>query len=161
YLSINHSVVSYYSADSSAARHWANLAIESTAISGHSAGRRAALTNLGHIEFSGGQFQRAENYFQQALELCERGSTYYLAVLDGLAQAKLRAGQLDDCQRIIQEFQNTTTPEIGLNAKAYVAWASQTRLQLLLKQGHLAAARQLAAHIHTELNTTSDVRLRT
>jgi DNA-binding NtrC family response regulator/tetratricopeptide (TPR) repeat protein len=160
YLAINNSIVNYYSADISEARKWAALALQYTSVSCHAAGRRAALSNLGNIEFSMGNFDGAENHFRQALLLCDLGSSHSLVILDGLAQIKLRQGALTDCESIVDDLQRMASSQVGSKGKLYAGWALQTRLQLLLRQGLLHDAAKLHSDVQKTLGQITEIRLR-
>jgi DNA-binding NtrC family response regulator/tetratricopeptide (TPR) repeat protein len=161
YFAINSSCVSYYSAEMSDAQRWAESAIEATKVSGHAAGRRAAFANLGHIEFSLGRLRHAEDCFRRALEASDRGSTSQFAILDSIAQIKLHRGELDDCQTIVNQLDELSV-DYGGTAKpnGYAAWALQTRIQLLLKQGRLEETSKLCDGLTDTLETISQPRIR-
>jgi tetratricopeptide (TPR) repeat protein len=65
--------VSYHCGDIAAARKWAHLAVEQSAVSGHHETLLASHANLGHIELSIGNLSEAEHCFQTALDVCEEG----------------------------------------------------------------------------------------
>jgi tetratricopeptide (TPR) repeat protein len=82
YLAINSSVVYYYHAEIEDARKWAETAITCARESGHRTTKRAAYANLGYFEFATGEFLKAEEHFQIALESCEQGSVNEIAILE-------------------------------------------------------------------------------
>lgn len=159
YLAINSFGVSYCSAEMAEAQRWAEAAIEWTRLSGHAAGRRAAFANLGHIEFSLGRVSHAEECFKRALGTSDSGSKSQFAILDSIAQVKLHLGELDDCQLILDQLDGLSIENAKM-PNSYAAWALQTKIQLLLKQGRVEEANKLCSGLDSILTTVSEPRIR-
>jgi transcriptional regulator with GAF, ATPase, and Fis domain/tetratricopeptide (TPR) repeat protein len=159
YLAINSFGVSYCSAEISEARRWAEMAIECARLSGHAGARRAAHANLGHIEFSVGRLLKAEECFRLALECSEDGSAHHIAILDSIAQVKLYLGQLQECQAITEQLEQLSTPAQHSKPKHYRAWALQTKIQLLLKQGRVMEANDICKTLQPVLRTIAHPRI--
>ena len=140
YLAINSSVLHYYSADVSEARRWAEVAIDCARESGHRTTRRAAYANLGYFEFARGQLAKAEEYFDVALQCCERGSANEIAILDNIAETKLERGDLDGCRLILSQLEALGAPSNDAKRQQYNAWALQTRIRLYLREGRKTEA---------------------
>jgi DNA-binding NtrC family response regulator/tetratricopeptide (TPR) repeat protein len=161
YLAINSFGVSYHCADILEARKWAQIAVEQSRLSGHNGARRAAQANLGHIQLSLGRLSDAHKCFQIALEYCEEGSATYIALLDSLAQTKLHGGDLLGCQEIIDQIDKLSVRSDPSKPGNYRAWALQTKIQLLLKQGHVAEAMATCNSVRTVLRSDFHPRVTT
>ena len=149
YLAINSSVVHYYHAEIEEARRWAEIAILSARESGHRTTKRAAYANLGYFEFATGEFSRAEEHFQIALDSCEQGSVNEIAILDNIAEIKLQKGDLDGCRTILAKLEELTPRNIDENCRHYNAWTLQTKTRLLLREGRKAEAKLVSESIQS------------
>lgn len=149
YLAINSSVVHYYHAEIEEARRWAETAILCARQSGHRTTKRAAHANLGYFEFATGAFSAAEDHFQIALESCEQGSVNEIAILDNIAETKLQRGDLDGCRVALAKLEELTAQKLDANCRHYSAWALQTKVRLMLREGHRVEAQSVSAKIQT------------
>ena len=147
FLAINSSVVYFYHAEIEEARSWAETAIICARESGHRTTIRAAHANLGYFEFSTGQLSSAENHFQLALESCESGSVNEIAILDNIAETKLQKGDLEGCRIALAKLEALTAHNIDANRRHYSAWALQTKVRLLLREGRIADAKRVSESI--------------
>ena len=105
YLAINRSAVHYHAAEIPEAHRWATTATQCAQTSGHRATSRAAHANLGNILFSLGDFLRAEESFELALNCCESGSVHEIAILDNIAQIRLYRDDLAGCRSLISRLE--------------------------------------------------------
>jgi tetratricopeptide (TPR) repeat protein len=135
YFAINKSALHYYSAEIPEAKRWAEIATDCAKESGHRATQRAAHANLGNIEFALGNHIRAEECFDVALRCCEPGSVHQIAILDNIAQIRLHAGQLDRCRDLISTLDALLERNSYAKRRHYKAYALQTKIRLLLREG--------------------------
>jgi DNA-binding NtrC family response regulator/tetratricopeptide (TPR) repeat protein len=161
YLAINSSVVHYYCAEIDEARRWAEIAILNARESGHRTTKRAAYANLGYFDFAVGELARAEEYFATALECCERGSANEVAILDNIAETKLQRGDLDGCRRVLSELDTLVSKKSGVNGRHYNAWALQTKVRLMLREGRKAEARRISDSIEPLIDELPQARVTT
>lgn len=143
-LAIYTSVVNYYCAEIEEAKRSAEIAIACAKQSGHRGTRRAANASLGHIEFSRGNLEKAEEHFRVALDCCEPGSVGQIGVLDSIAQVTLERGDLYGCARILREVDELASLKKDSWSRYYRDWATQTKIRLLLKQNKADEARKVA-----------------
>ena len=160
YLAINSFAVCYYAGDVAEAEKWASVALQCSAMSGHKGARRAAYANAGTIEFSLGHLERAEELLSLALTECERGSTNHLAVLHSLALVKLQRDDMLGCREIVMLVDSFSDREESKSAY-YHAWALETKIKFLVKQGHLAEASAMCATVQHVLEKITSPRVRT
>ena len=163
YLAVNRSAIHYYSAEIGAARRYAESAIVYAQESGHRTTRCAAHVNLGNIEFSQGQFGRAEQYLQTALDCSESGSLSEVIILENIAQVKLHADDLIGCRSVLSQLETLASRYENDKRKHYNRWALHTKIRLLLKEGKSSEARQISNSLsilsgkapHARVNTAS------
>ena len=161
YLAINSSAVSYHCAETEEARRWADRAITYADASGHRGTRRAANANLGQIEFSRGNLSKAEEHFHAALACCEEGTVTQIAVLDSIAQSRLHGGDFEGCELILKRLENLTTRGDDTKSRYYQTWALQTKIQLLLKTGKVAQAKELTRGVRARSDEVPQPRVST
>ena len=147
FLAINSSVVYFYHAEIEEARRWAETAILCARESGHRTTIRAAHANLGYFEFSTGNLSSAEDHFQVALESCEAGSVNEIAILDNIAETKLQRGDLEGCRVALTKLEALTAHNVDANRRHYSAWALQTKVRLMLREGRIAEAKRVSESI--------------
>ena len=147
YLAINSSVVHYYHAEIDEARRWAEAAIVLARESGHRTTKRAAYANLGYFDYSVGQFASAEEHFQIALECCERGSANEIAILHNIAETKLQRGELDACKIVLTQLDALAGNRSDASRRHYSAWALQTKVRLMLREGRKSEALRISESI--------------
>ena len=160
YLAINNFAVCYYAGDVAEAEKWASVALQCSAMSGHKGARRAAYANAGTIEFSLGHLERAEELLCLALTECERGSTTHLAVLHSLALVKLQRDDMLGCREIVMLVDSFSDREESKSAH-YHAWALETKIKFLLKQGYIAEASTMCTTVQLILEKITSPRVRT
>ncbi len=161
YLAINGSAVHYYCAEIDEARRWAEIASACSRVSGHRTTRRAAHVNLGYFEFAMGQLDRAEEYFQTALECCERGSSNEIAILDNIAETKLQLGDLEGCKLVLSRLDELAVQSSDANRRHYNAWILQTKVRLMLREGRKADARVISESIRPLVDESPQARVTT
>lgn len=144
YLAVNSSVLHYYSANIHEARRWAARAIAHAKESGHQTTRRAAHANLGYYEFASGNLANAEEHFHFALQCCEHGSANEIAILDNIAEVKLEQGDFDGCRLTLSQLDTLEAKHQDVKKRQYKAWALQTRIKLLLREGKKIEATTLS-----------------
>ena len=149
YLAINSSVVHYYHAEIDEARRWAEAAIVWSRESGHRTTKRAAHANLGYFDFAVGQLARAEEHFQTALECCERGSVNEIAILDNIAETKLQRGDLEGCKVVLAQLDALVDRNSDANRRHYNAWALQTKVRLMLREGRTVEAKKVSESLQS------------
>ena len=147
YLAINSSVVHYYHAEIDEARRWAEDAIVWARESGHRTTKRAAYANLGYFDYAVGQFATAEKHFQIALECCERGSANEIAILHNIAETKLQRGELEACKAILAKLDALAGNNSDAHRRPYSAWALQTKVRLMLREGRKSEALKISESI--------------
>jgi DNA-binding NtrC family response regulator/tetratricopeptide (TPR) repeat protein len=111
----------------------ARRAMRESAISGHAALRRAALTNLAHVELARGRFARASGFFARAARLSPPEGMVRAGITDGLAQLSLACGDLAGAERILSAVRGWS-PESPKGAWYYGLWTSVTHGKLLLRR---------------------------
>ena len=132
----------------------ARSALRDAARSGHAALRRAAITNLAHVELARGRFARAQSLFVCAVSLSPPDGMVQAGITDGLAQLAMARGDLSEAERILSAAR-PWTPDSPKGSWYYGLWTSVTRARLLLRQHRsdqaaaqltdaLGAARELA-----------------
>jgi DNA-binding NtrC family response regulator len=161
YLAINRSVVSYYCAEITEARHWAELAIKSARTSGHRGTLCAANASLGHTELSQSNLIAAEDHFRAALACCEEGSVNQLAMLDSIAQVRLQRGDLDGCGALLNQVEDLSGRTEHGKSRYYETWALHTKIQLLLKAGKREEAQRLTRKLNPSSTRTPQPRINT
>ncbi len=161
YLAINSSVVHYYRADFGEARRWAEIAIACSRVSGHRTTKRAAHTNLGYFEFAVGQFCKAEEYFQNALECCESGSANEVAILNNIAETKMQRGDLEGCKLMLAKLDQLAGDSKDANRRHYNAWTLQTKVRLMLREGRASEARIVSESIRPLVEESPRARVAT
>ena len=125
-----------------------------SAISGHAALRRAAITNLAHVELARGRFARAEHFFARAARLSPPEGMVRAGVTDGLAQLCLARGDLAGAERALATA-HPWTPDAPKGSWSYALWTTLTRARVQMQKGEpdaaaamlesaLAGARELA-----------------
>jgi DNA-binding NtrC family response regulator/tetratricopeptide (TPR) repeat protein len=160
YFAINSFGVCCYSGEIVEACKWAETALTYSKLSGHRGARRAANANLGYIQFSLGHLSRAEECLEFALKDCEEGSLGQIAVLHTLALIQLQRGDLINCEKIIERLERLSNTQDSKTAY-YRAWATQAKIQFLLKQGRTGEARELCSVVEPMLQKMSQTRVRT
>jgi DNA-binding NtrC family response regulator/tetratricopeptide (TPR) repeat protein len=158
---VNSSAFYYYCAEIAEARRWAELAISYARQSGARRTVRAAHGNLGYIEFSLGDFIRAENCFRTALECCEEGTLDEIITLDNIAEIRLHNGDLEGCKSILHKLDQLTDQHRDVKRQYYKAWALQTKIRLLLRQGKNAEAKSLCDTVRELLAQAPNARVTT
>jgi DNA-binding NtrC family response regulator/tetratricopeptide (TPR) repeat protein len=161
YLAINSSVVHYYCAEIEDARRFAEIAITCSSVSGHRTTKRAAHANLGYFNFAMGQFGKAEEYFQTALECSERGSANEIAILDNIAETKLQRGDLQGCRLVLAELDELAGKGTDENRRHYNAWILQTKIRLMLREGRTSEARVMIEGIIPLVDSSAQARVTT
>jgi ATP/maltotriose-dependent transcriptional regulator MalT len=151
---INAACLAFSMSDLDATEAEARKAMRESAISGHAAMRRAAITNLAHVELARGRFATAERYFTRAARLSPPAGMIQAGITDGLAQLSLARGDSDEAERILAGAR-AWTPDTAKGSWSYGLWTSLTRARVLLRRhrtdeaiamltGALAGARELA-----------------
>jgi DNA-binding NtrC family response regulator/tetratricopeptide (TPR) repeat protein len=161
YLAITSFGVSYYCGEIGEASRWAAIALQCANASGHRGSRRAAYANLACIELSIGNIARAEELLNSALTHCEEGSTYRIAALHTLAQIKLHHNDLEGCRSIVNTLDNLSATTDDSKSAYYHAWATQTKLEFLLKQRRTDDAKHLCIEAESILRRVSSPRVAT
>lgn len=159
YLAINSSAVHYYSAEMPEARRWAEIATECAEKSGHRPTLRAAHANLGSIEWLLGEHSRAQQSFQIALNCCESGSVHQIAILDNIAQIHLHRGDIDSCRSLISTLEALIDEDNHSKRCHYNAYALQTKIRLLLRDGKSAEALKMSQGITRALKGLPKARI--
>jgi DNA-binding NtrC family response regulator/tetratricopeptide (TPR) repeat protein len=155
------SVVHYFCAEIVEACRWAEAAILYSQQSGNRSTIRAAHANLGYISFSLGQFERAENLFQVALDCCEGGSAEEILILDNIAQVKLRSGDLDGCRSTLQRLERLADQNHDVKRRHYKSWALQTKVRLFLNEGKTLDAKELSQRLQALIVECRNTRVMT
>jgi DNA-binding NtrC family response regulator len=151
---VDASCIAFSLADLDATEAEARRAMRESAISGHAALRRAAITNLAHVELARGRFASAGRFFARAGRLSPPAGMVRAGITDGLAQLSLARGDLAEAERFLAAVR-PWAPESAKGSWSYGLWTSVTRGRLLLRQqrideavatlsGALAGARELA-----------------
>jgi len=130
---IDSSCIAFSVSDLGETRDEARRAMRESARSGHAAIRRAAITNLGHVELARGRFVHAERFLERAARLSPPAGMTQAGITDGLAQLNLARGDLAETERILATAR-TWTPESPKGSWYYGLWTSVTRAKLLLMQ---------------------------
>ncbi len=141
---VDASCLSFAIADLDGTEAEARKAMRESAISGHAALRRAAITNLAHVELARGRFAGAEQFFARAAQLSPPAGMVRAGITDGLAQLSLARGDLAGAERILSSAR-PWTPDAPKGSWSYGLWTSVTRARLLLLQGRTADAASLLA----------------
>ncbi len=151
---VNASCISFSLSDLDTTEAEARKAMRESAMSGHAALRRAAITNLAHVELARGRFATAGRFFARAARLSPPGGMIQAGITDGVAQLNLARGDLAGAERALAGAR-AWTPDLAKGSWSYGLWTSLTRARLLLRQcrtdeavtlltGALAGARELA-----------------
>ncbi len=151
---INASCLAFSLSDLDATEVEARRAMRESAISGHAALRRAAITNLAHVELARGRFASAGRFFSRAARLSPPAGVVRAGITDGLAQLSLARGDFAGAARFLVDAR-PWTPDSAKGSWSYGLWTSLTRARLLLRQhrtdeavsvlsGAVAGARELA-----------------
>jgi DNA-binding NtrC family response regulator/tetratricopeptide (TPR) repeat protein len=160
YLAINSFGVCFYSGEIAEAQRWATVALECSALSGHKGARRAAYANAGAIEFSVGHLEKAEELLRLALADCHTGSTNHIAVLHSLALVTLQRDDTKGCSAIVALIDSFSNCDEAKSAY-YRAWAVQTKIRFLLKQGLNADAKRVCEGVPLILEKLTTARAST
>jgi DNA-binding NtrC family response regulator/tetratricopeptide (TPR) repeat protein len=151
---VDASCLAFSISDLDATEAEARKAMHESAKSGHAALRRAAITNLAHVELARGRFAQAERFFTRAARLSPPAGMVQAGITDGLAQLSLARGDLSGAERILTTAL-VWTPGTPRGSWYYGLWTCATRATLLIRQQHpddavsllteaLAGARDLA-----------------
>jgi DNA-binding NtrC family response regulator/tetratricopeptide (TPR) repeat protein len=130
---IDSSCLAFSVSDLDATRVEARRAMRESARAGHAAIRRAAITNLGHVELARGRFALAEHFLDRAARLSPPAGMTQAGITDGLAQLSLARGDLAEAERILATAR-TWAPDSPKGSWYYGLWTSVTRARLLLRQ---------------------------
>jgi hypothetical protein len=131
---IDSSCIAFSVSDLDATRDEARRAMCESARSGHAAIRRAAITNLGHVELARGRFAHAERFLERAARLSPPAGMTQAGIADGLAQLHLARGDIAEAERVLAAVR-PWTPESPKGTWYYGLWTTVTRAKVLLRQG--------------------------
>jgi DNA-binding NtrC family response regulator/tetratricopeptide (TPR) repeat protein len=159
YLAVNSSVLLYYSADVTEALRWAQRAITCAQESGHRTTRRAAYANIGYFEFSRGEFGKAQEHFEMALQSCEHGSASEIAILDNIAETQLERGDLEGCRSLLSRLEQLAADTGDTKKQQYKLWGLQTKIKLLLREGRQVEATTLSQSVQPIIDGLAHARL--
>ena len=158
---VDASCLAFSMSDLDATEAEARRAMRESAISGHAALRRAAITNLAHVELARGRFARSEHFFTRAARLSPPAGMVRAGITDGLAQLSLARGDLAGAERILASALNWDLNS-AKGSWYYGLWTSVTRAKLFLLQQRpddagrllteaMAGARELADPLLTSV----------
>src|SRR5436309_1315424 len=110
----------------------ARQALELSEQSGVATLIRASLGNLGNLYYLNGEFTKAAEYFERAMEVLPVGENAY-AGMDTLAKIRLLQGQFEECKQLLDQVdESIRTPE---DRRLYLyRHTLLTRATLLAKQ---------------------------
>jgi transcriptional regulator with PAS, ATPase and Fis domain/tetratricopeptide (TPR) repeat protein len=135
-----------------------DMAAKSANQSGVAKLRRAVLNNMASLFCETGQFERATEYFENALTASEVYGTHAWAIHDGMARVHLLRGRLDECAELLDRIECSIENEDKRTLYGY-RYAALTRAQLLARQGRVHDAIDMASSVTSLATATGDTLL--
>jgi DNA-binding NtrC family response regulator/tetratricopeptide (TPR) repeat protein len=92
-------------------REHAKRAIAKAEESGAASARRSTCANAGNLAFLGGDFERAVEYFERALDVLPSNGDYNNAILEALARVRMAQQRFDECEQLLGRISATIRTE--------------------------------------------------
>lgn len=139
---ISASCISFSLSDLQKTRTEARNAMRASVASGHASTRRAAVTNLGHVELAHGRFVLAERFLERAARLSPPTGATTDGIIDGLAQLSLARGDLAEANRLLALARQWSS-ESPKGTWYYGLWTSVTRARAFMLESRFDEAKDL------------------
>ena len=111
----------------------ATRALQLAEQSGRAAARRAALVNLGNLQYAVGNFREALDYYELAIQALPSFGDNCNAALDGIARVRLVQGQVTEAVELLERIEQSI--RIPSDHRPYVyRYALLTHTQVLMYQ---------------------------